>query len=237
MSGYLARPRPADPILPVTLLVVAKAPVAGLAKTRLTPPLTPAQAARLAGAALLDTLDAVLRCRVAHRVVAMTGDLALAEYRHEITAQLGHFEVVPQRGAGFGIRLANAHADAARAGWPVLQIGMDTPQLDSRTLAHAAQALSPDGDVLLGPAEDGGWWGLGLPTPQVARALAEVPMSTEQTGALTRVALRRWGYQVRELPQFTDVDHYADAVRVAAACGGRFAAEMNAFADSGLVRP
>nr|WP_245547195.1 DUF2064 domain-containing protein [Nocardia brevicatena] len=211
---------------PVTVLVVAKAPVAGFAKTRLTPPLTPVQAARLAAASLLDTLDAVLRCRVDRRVVALTGDLTVAEYGREITEKLADFDLIPQRGGGFAVRLANAHADAARAGLPVLQIGMDTPQLGSRELMCAAQALSPDGDALLGPAEDGGWWGIGLPDPRAARVLADVPMSTGRTGALTRIALRRWGYRVRALPRFADVDHFRDAVRVAAGCTGRFAAEM-----------
>lgn len=211
---------------PVTMLVVAKAPVAGFAKTRLTPPLTPVQAARLAAASLLDTLDAVRRCRVERRVVALTGDLTDAEYGREIVEKLADFELIPQRGTGFATRLANAHADAARAGLPVLQIGMDTPQLGPRDLMAAARALSPDGDALLGPAEDGGWWGIGLPDPRAARALAEVPMSTEHTGALTRMALRRCGYRVRSLPRFADVDHFSDALRVAAACTGRFAAEV-----------
>lgn len=225
---------------PVTVLVVAKAPIAGFAKTRLTPPLTPVQAARLAAASLLDTLDAVLRCRVGRRVVALTGDLAAAEHGREITEKLADFDLIPQRGTGFAVRLANAHADAARSGLPVLQIGMDTPQLGPRELMRAARALSPDGDVLLGPAEDGGWWGIGLPDPRAARVLADVPMSTERTGALTRIALRRWGYRVRALPRFADVDHFRDAVRVAAGCTGRFAVEMRELTGShspGLTGP
>ncbi|WP_328393065.1 TIGR04282 family arsenosugar biosynthesis glycosyltransferase [Nocardia sp. NBC_00416] len=214
-------------LLPVTVLIVAKAPVAGYAKTRLTPPLTPVQAAQVAAAALLDTLDAVRDCPVAHRVVAFTGDLDAAERGAEISGELADFEMVPQRGTGFGVRLANAHADAARPGLPVLQIGMDTPQLGSRVLADAARALVAGADALLGPATDGGWWGLGLSDPRAARLLAEVPMSTPRTGEHTRGALRTSGYRVELLPTFTDVDHFADAVRVAADCSGRFAADCS----------
>ncbi|MEU4311381.1 DUF2064 domain-containing protein [Nocardia sp. NPDC024068] len=223
-------------ILPATVLIVAKAPVAGFAKTRLTPPLSPVQAARLAAAALLDTLAAVRDCPLAHRMVALTGDLGAAEYGAEIAAALTAFEVRSQRGDGFGVRLANAHADAARAGLPVLQIGMDTPQVTSRMLADAAGALVAAGDALLGPAADGGWWGLGLPDPQAARLLADVPMSTPATGEHTRRALRSCGYRVGPLPMLTDVDHYDDALRVAGDCSGRFAAEMDALTAGQAAR-
>lgn len=212
--------------LPVTLLIVAKAPVAGFAKTRLCPPLTPVQAARLAAAALSDTLDAVLACRPAHQFVAVTGDFDRAEYRAEIRAQLADFEIIDQRGSGFDVRLANAHADAARAGLPVLQIGMDTPQVTAEILADAAHTLADGRDAVLGPATDGGWWALGLTDPRAARLLVDVPMSTGHTGADTRNILRSHGYRVASLPTLTDVDHYADALEVAAGCGGRFATEV-----------
>lgn len=61
--------------IPVTVLVMAKAPVPGLAKTRLAPDLGVGGAADVAAAALLDTLDAVAAAPVASRVVAMTGDV------------------------------------------------------------------------------------------------------------------------------------------------------------------
>ncbi|OQS15718.1 glycosyltransferase involved in cell wall biogenesis [Nocardia donostiensis] len=243
MAGFAARdPRfpgsaavTGAPVAPVTVLVVAKAPIAGFAKTRLTPPLEPREAARLAAAALLDTLDSVLDSGVVHRVVALTGDLTLAENGREITAKLRDVELIPQRGTGFAVRLANAHADAARLGLPVLQIGMDTPQIGPRVLTRAARTLACGDDAVLGPADDGGWWGLGLPEPQAARALLEVPMSTADTGALTRAMLRRCGYRVRLLPRFIDVDSYDDAVRVAAQSTGRFAALLRTIGDRRLV--
>ncbi|MBH0778419.1 TIGR04282 family arsenosugar biosynthesis glycosyltransferase [Nocardia bovistercoris] len=206
-----------------TLLVVAKAPVAGFAKTRLTPPLTPSEAADLAAAALLDTLDAVLTADVEHRVVAFTGDLDAAERSDELRRMLRRYSVVPQRGRTFGERLANAHADAARAALPVLQIGMDTPQLEADELTAAAAELVDFGAAVLGPATDGGWWALGLPTPQPARALLTVPMSTPRTGTLTRAAVRACGLPVRTLATHSDVDVFADALRVADSATGRFA--------------
>ncbi|WP_028479715.1 DUF2064 domain-containing protein [Nocardia sp. CNY236] len=211
------------PTLPATLLVVAKAPVAGFAKTRLTPPLTPSAAADIAAASLLDTLESVLACPVAHRVVALTGDLVAAERCGEIERLLADFEVAPQRGRTFGARLANAHADAARWGLPVLQIGMDTPQIGADELADAVGVLLDTGDAVLGPATDGGWWALGLPTPQPARALVDVPMSTPRTGVLTRKAVQRCGIRVHSLATYSDVDRFADALLLASTTHGRFA--------------
>lgn len=215
-----------------TLLVMAKAPIAGFAKTRLTPPLTSHEAARVAAAALLDTLDSVLRSEVAHRVVALTGDLDAAECGDEIASVLDRFTVIPQRGADFGIRLANAHADAARLGAPVLQIGMDTPQIGPDVLSRAAAELADGAAALLGPAEDGGWWALGLPAGQPASMLTEVPMSTSRTGELTRMALLHSGLQVATLPLFSDVDSFDDAIRVAAESDGRFATVVH---EMGLI--
>lgn len=113
--------------IPVTILVVAKAPVPGLAKTRLAATLGDHGAADLAAAALLDTLDAVAATPVAARVVALTGDLDAACRAAAIRDRLGVFTVIDQRGEDFACRLANAHADAAAAvgARPVLQIGMD----------------------------------------------------------------------------------------------------------------
>jgi hypothetical protein len=100
---------------------------------------------------------------------------------------------------------------------------MDTPQL---TAAHLAPALSPDGwdgyDAWFGPAEDGGFWALGLARPE-PRLVLGVPMSRADTGALQRRRLVEAGLRVRDLPLLRDVDTAADAARVAALCTGRFA--------------
>ncbi|NKY33069.1 hypothetical protein HGA13_08305 [Nocardia speluncae] len=106
-------------IVAATVLVVAKAPIAGFAKTRLTPPLRPVDAAKPAAAALLDTLTAVRASGARRAVVAWTGELADAQDSAEIERYLVDFEIVPQRGRTFGEWLANAHADAARFGLPV----------------------------------------------------------------------------------------------------------------------
>lgn len=210
-------------MLAVTVLVVAKAPVPGLAKTRLAAGIGADVAADIAAAALLDTLDAVAAAPVAQRVVALTGDLNDARRGREIADRLGDFMVVAQRGDGFAERLVQAHSDAARSGLPVLQIGMDTPQVSADLLADCGQALL-GADAVLGMACDGGWWVLGVHDAAAAACLRTVPMSHPDTGELTLAALRRNGFTVALLTELADVDTVADidAVRRACAPDSRF---------------
>lgn len=208
-----------------SILVVAKAPVPGLAKTRLSPAVLPEQAADIAAAALLDTLDAVLATPGVVPVVALTGDLAVAERSPEIRELLRRTVVVPQRGVDFATRLVNAHADAAHlnAGLPVFQIGMDTPQVTAELLDGCVDALRRT-DAVLGPATDGGWWALGLRDGYRAGPLRTVPMSRADTGSLTAKALERGGLRIGYLPELSDVDDMATAREVAAVLpGSRFA--------------
>lgn len=214
---------PTNSISP-TLLVVAKAPVAGQAKTRLAATIGDRAAARAAGAALLDTLDAAAGSGFPV-VVAMTGDLDAAEHGDAIAAAIAPHRVIEQRGDGFAQRLVHAHADAD-VGAGIVQIGMDTPQIAAGDL-HAAAAALDAHDAALGMAPDGGWWVLSVRSATYARVLADVPMSTSETGALTREALERDGNSVAELRVLADVDEWADAVTVAgAAPRTRFAAEI-----------
>ena len=199
------------------LLVVAKAPVAGFAKTRLAPAVGARHAARLAAAALLDTVDCVRAVPDIVPVCALTGDLDAAERSAELVTALADCVVLPQRGKDFADRLANAHADVAThfPGSPVLQVGMDTPQLRPSLLTGALTRLA-EFDAVLGPAADGGWWALGLRQPSDAHVLRDVPMSRTDTGERTLFALRGLGLRVSHLPVMSDVDTVADAAGVAA---------------------
>jgi uncharacterized protein len=194
-----------------TLLVIAKEPRPGRVKTRLTPPFTAAEAAALAEAALSDTLAAVAAAPARRRVLVLDG-------RPGDWLPPG-FDVVPQCPGGLDARLAAAFAGCDG---PALLIGMDTPQVASGLLAVDFAGC----DAYFGPAEDGGFWALGLarPDPELLRG---VPMSAPDTGAVQRGRLVAAGLRVRDLPRMRDVDTAADAEAVAAAAGGgRFAAEL-----------
>jgi rSAM/selenodomain-associated transferase 1 len=197
------------------LLVIAKEPLPGRAKTRLTPPFTPEEAAGLAAAALADTLEAALACNAGRRILVFDGDPG---------PFARGFEVVPQRGHGLDERLAAAFEDADE---PALLVGMDTPQVTPALLDAGLRVLERH-DAVFGPATDGGYWTIGLRRPD--RAVFEgVPMSVERTGAVQRARLAELGLSVAPLPPLCDVDDIDDARVVAAeAPSGRFAAALRA---------
>ena len=192
-----------------TLLVVAKAPVPGLAKTRIAETIGDEAAAELAAAALLDTL--LTTTAVGWPVVvAMTGDLTRAARSEEIAEALAALEVIEQRGDGLGERLAHAHADAG-AGSGIVQVGMDTPQLTVADYLEAGRTVA-EGVRVIGPAHDGGWWLLGLPDPTEAHGLGQVEMSADDTGDQTETVL---GGDFVRLRVVRDMDTWDDAVLIA----------------------
>lgn len=189
-----------------TIAVLAKAPLPGRVKTRLCPPCTPVQAARLAQAALEDTLAAA--SAVTHARLALVLDGPPSEWTSR------GLTVIPQRGGGLDERLAAAFDDL---GGPTLLIGMDTPQVTPILLTSALAALlAPGVDAVLGLAPDGGYWAVGLRDPDAAVFLG-VPMSSDATGAAQLARLRNRGRSVGELPRLLDVDEWSDALEVAAA--------------------
>jgi len=205
------------------LVVIAKAPVPGRSKTRLCPPCTPEQAAGLAEAALRDTLAAVAATPCSRRVVALEGPAG--EWLP------AGFDVVRQRGAGLGERLAAAFEDVGGA---AVILAMDTPQVTPSLLAGALAALSAPGtDAVLGATPDGGYWTIGLRGPNRA-AFTGVPMSSPSTHAAQAERLQDLGLSAAELPSLTDVDSIDDARVVARqAPGSLFAAALK---GSGLAR-
>jgi rSAM/selenodomain-associated transferase 1 len=209
---------------PSALLVIAKEPVPGRVKTRLTPPCTPEQAAELARSAIEDTLTAALAVdREVRRVVVLDGEPGP-------WLPTG-FEIVPQRGEGLAQRLAAAFADA---GAPAFLVGMDTPQV-TPALLEAGLDAAAGGEAVFGAALDGGYWGIGLHTPD-PRVFDGVPMSEDNTGAVQRARLASLGLRTAFLEPLLDVDTIEDARIVARAVpDGRFAAALAEIEPEGLA--
>lgn len=190
-------------MIEATLAVIAKAPLPGRSKTRLSPPLSQVQAAELAEASLRDTLAAVADTPVARRALVLEGPPGPWLPRG--------FELLKQRGQGLDQRLAAAFADLAG---PALIIGMDTPQVSAGLLEAALRRLEVH-QAVLGPAVDGGYWAIGLRQAD-ATALLGVPMSSRHTLAAQRTRLRSLRLRVAELELLRDVDTFDDALAVAA---------------------
>ncbi|MCC6184024.1 MAG: TIGR04282 family arsenosugar biosynthesis glycosyltransferase [Microthrixaceae bacterium] len=209
------------------VVIIAKDPVPGRVKTRLCPPWAPEQAAALARAALLDTIEVASASAARQVLVALDGPV-----RDWLPSDVC---VVAQRGDDLGERLAGVFDDV---GGPGLVVGMDTPQLTVDDVDSALVALDDDAcDAVLGPALDGGYWAIGLCRPD-RRAFIGVPMSRHDTGSRQRAALDRLGLRVRMLRTLRDVDHHDDALAVAAeAPTTRFARVVRAVSAGRAERP
>lgn len=202
----------AEPAVAPEIAVLAKAPIPGLAKTRLIPRLGAEGAARLqaalteraAGTALQAGLGPVtLWCTPSHRHPAFA----------EMADRLG-FALEDQPVGDLGVKMAGAvAAHTVRA--PVLLIGTDCPALTSGHLRSAATALTAGDDAVLLPAEDGGYVLIGLAVQRPA-LFDRVPWGTERVMEETRKRLRSLGLRWSEPATLWDVDRPADLDRLAA---------------------
>lgn len=191
--------------MPSHALVLAKSPEPGRVKTRLSPPCSPAEAAAVAEAALADTLAAVAACGADRRLIALDGPPGP-------WLPTG-FEVIPQVEGALDRRLAAAWA---RAGGPGVQIGMDTPQVSGADLDGALAALDgPGTDAVLGPADDGGWWLIGLRRAD-RRVFEGVPTSRSDTCARQAARLAELELRTVWLRSHRDLDTIADARAIGA---------------------
>ena len=192
------------------LLVIAKQPTPGQTKTRLTPPLTAAQAAALYECFLVDTLDLVRRVPETDPLIAYLP----AEARAYFAALAPDFGLVLQEGAGLGERLDNALTGCLNRGYGrAVIMNSDGPTLPVAYLERAFEALRDGADVTLGPSADGGYYLIGVRRP-APRLLREVRMSTPTVLADTLALAAEEGLRVELLPAWYDVDEAADLARL-----------------------
>ena len=197
------------------LLVMAKSPRAGRTKTRLCPPCTPEEAAAIAEASLMQTIENAIAVDGLRVVLVIDGSAP-------VWLPAG-FEVIPQRGSDLGERLASAFADSAG---PALAIGMDTPQVTPGLLREAFDTLlSPGVEAVIGDARDGGYWAIGLRRAEPS-VFEGVPMSSPHTCREQRRRLAELGMTTADLPMLTDVDSMTEAEEVAAQIPGTRFAEL-----------
>jgi uncharacterized protein len=201
---------PGHPIPKNALLVVAKRPAPGRTKTRLTPPMTPEQAAALYECFLLDTLDLMRRVPGVQPVIAYLP----AEAQAYFAGLAPDFEHIPQEGDDLGSRLDNALTEYLNRGYQHVAImNSDGPTLPLANLVSAFASLVEGADVVLGPADDGGYYLIGLKQP-APRLLREVRMSTPHVTADTLAVAEEERLKVVQLPAWYDVDDVESLARL-----------------------
>jgi len=189
-----------------TIVIFARAPVAGEVKTRLARTVGDAAALQLYEAFLDDTC-LVTQGLGARRVLAVAGDVAQPAL--ERLAKSQRLTIEPQADGDLGARLTHAVATHVAHG-PVVVIGSDAPTLPRRYLHQALDALA-DADVVLGPSDDGGYYLVGarVAVPELFR---DVPWSTPAVLATTRARLGERAHVL--LPPWYDVDEAPDLERL-----------------------
>ncbi len=191
---------------PGTLIVFAKVPVPGIAKTRLARELGPDAAARLARGFLLDTWEAVTATASARPVLALTGTGPLPRFTPSPT--------IWDQGAGdLGARMSRALHRATRDGTPAIVVGTDAPGRPPTLLAEALTRLVAGTPAVLGPTVDGGYHLIGVrdATPDLLHGL---PWGSSGTLRATQQRLIAAGQPPHLLPTWYDVDEPADLVRL-----------------------
>ncbi len=193
--------------------VFAKAPRPGEVKTRLIPVLGADAAAELHCRLVRHTLSEVAIARVGSTEIWTTPPAESAFL--QVCKRLLSVPLRMQPEGDVGQRMSVALRDALTRSRYVLLVGTDIPAIDHRDLRIALAALRDGADAVLGPAEDGGYWLIGLRRHDPT-LFQDVPWSTGEVLDCTRQHLRTLGWQWHELAPRWDLDRPEDLERVAA---------------------
>ncbi len=200
----------AEPLKPA-LAVMARAPAPGKVKTRLCPPLSPEQAA--------EFYECVLRDVLGELIPSARWDtwVAYAERSRDYFLQLPEqsMALLPQRGSSLGKRMHAVFVDLCHAGYrQVVLVGSDVPTLKAASAKHACEVLEQDrSDLVLGPADDGGYYLIGLTRPE-ERLFSGIAWSTASVLKQTLARARELELRVQRVPGAYDVDVAKDMERL-----------------------
>lgn len=194
-----------------SLLVFAKVPRPGTVKTRLTPALTPTEAARLYTAFLRDTLRQVVQLEVDVRLY-----LAPPLPDDGLDGLPAGVSVHTQTGDGLGARMQRAFRETLREGADrVVVMGSDHPTLPSTFLRQAFRSLDDPQSVCVGPTEDGGFYLLGMSTVY-SQLFDGMTYSHSEVFSQTLARAKQTDADLTVLPGWYDVDTPQDLGRMLA---------------------
>ena len=203
-----------SPLTTTAVAIMAKAPDAGAVKTRLCPPLSPREAAALARCFLRDRVAQVRALAGVTPVIAFTP----ASERGVFQRVTPDFTLIDQHGNDLGARMRSTLATLLAAGHPAtIAIGTDTPTLPTAVLQHAVDRLaSPDVDIVLGPADDGGYYLIGVRADH-PMLFDDMPWSTSKVLEITLRRARAAGLRTVCVSSWFDVDTPDDLARLRSA--------------------
>jgi rSAM/selenodomain-associated transferase 1 len=191
------------------IALFAKAPLAGRVKTRLVPPLTHEDAARVARASLEDTARFIVPEVAAPWTLFLDGE---ADAATRGLAEETGLSILPQEGPELGARLKAAfRALRERGARRVLAIGSDSPTLDPVRIQEGIESLGVC-DMALGPSEDGGYYLIGTSGSHES-IFDEIPWGSASAAAVTLERARASGLEVRLLAPWYDLDDPASLRR------------------------
>ena len=198
------------------LIVLAKAPVAGMAKTRLTPPLTPKEAAAFAAASLKDMLaigQAVSDCETILFHPAGAGNAIRSALGGHLSTPMCTLAATESGdvGAAMSAAMASMFAEGARQ---VALVGSDLPSLPPTHVTAAFAALDAGADVVLGPTEDGGYYLVATRQPRLD-LFTGIAWSTPAVFAQTAARATAAGLALATVPPWYDIDGAPDLLRCA----------------------
>jgi rSAM/selenodomain-associated transferase 1 len=193
------------------VIVFARAPEPGKVKTRLIPALSAAGAAELHRRLVRHTLGAATGARIGPVELWCTPDTNDPFFR-ECQRSLG-VSLYAQGGGDLGTRMQRAFESALARSRHAILAGSDIPALSAQYFRDAAQALVQGGDVVIGPAEDGGYVLVGLSRcdPELFRG---IPWGGPEVMAETRRRIAALAWCLSELPVLWDVDRPEDLGRL-----------------------
>jgi rSAM/selenodomain-associated transferase 1 len=202
----------------IAVAIMAKAPRVGEVKTRLVPPLSPSDAAALGAAFIQDVAGNIL---AAAQAAPIAGYVAYAPAGSEAVFRSllpSAILLLPSRHPGLGASLYDAAEDLLGAGHEgVCLVNADSPNLPTGVLVEAARALQRAGDrLVLGPAEDGGYYLIGMKRPH-QRLFEDIDWSTERVFRQTRDRAAELALETISLPAWYDVDDAVSLDRLSGA--------------------
>lgn len=214
------------------LVLLAKDPRPGKAKTRMTPPLSPEEAAELSHCFIQDALKAALAVRDVDRYLFFAPEGA-REFFQEMAPH--GFSLIPQQGRNLTERCIHSDNHVFAMGHSrMVQMGTDTPQTQPEDIEAAFNVLE-EYDMGIGPARDGGYYMLSLSQPANG-IYQDVVMGKDTVFQKMLANARRLGLRAKVLPEWIDADTHQDLIDLADDSGLIVGEHTRAFLSSRLQR-